>query len=211
MLTELTILRGSCRNINGVLSLALMIIVITTGIFIAPAASILDLNPISLFVCHRWPSFSKPDTILYSFQKVLSFLICHWCSLESSPVLLVVAVSTMTVFKIYLECLKKLYKQALSESTVALYNQLYCINQAGIEVIRPMAGALLGIGFIIVVLCLGCSCWMGYPSTWNLYFNCMNSDCMLFGNGCQFFLSNCQQWTQQSYLRKLEKVYFLHK
>lgn len=128
------------------------IILMIIGTFLAPLGVLLELDPITVSLSLHFPNLSAKSFPVYIIQTVITYLLVQWCTLESTRVYITILLPTIATCHIYLKCLKEIACRRLCGPTLILYNQLYCINQIGIEFVKAVAGAMLGIGFCILVV-----------------------------------------------------------
>lgn len=122
------------------------------GIFLAPAVFLFGVDPYSLFVEYHNLRISKDFYFLYIIQQAAIYIIVQWCTLESTRVYITFLAPALIVFTLYIDCLNTIFTKSLNDAVISLYNQLYCINQAGTETLRTLMGLMFVSGFVLIVL-----------------------------------------------------------
>lgn len=133
-----------------------MVVVLTlVGIFLAPALVMFDIDPLSLKLQHCFSSIHHPSDLFYYFAKIVISLVFQWCTLESARICINVLVPVINFANMYLVCLRRILtaNTGLDEKIVFWYNQHYCIHQRGMDILRKLGGTVMGIGFILILLC----------------------------------------------------------
>lgn len=134
-------------------ALAVTILNMLMGALLTPFALLAGEDPINIIVRTLWPSMSSYYFPIYVVQQLLTYMATQWCVLESCRVYSSTLLPIIIMFHVYLNCLENISKRCLTENTLHLYDQLYCINQIGLEFVRVIAGLLMSIGFLLVVVC----------------------------------------------------------
>ncbi len=93
-------------------------------------------------------SYWIPEYLIYA----LAYILTQWCTLEATRIYIALCIPTMTICNIYLRTLKVIGSSELNIRTLLLYTQLHCINQIGMRVIAKIAGAFMGVGFLLFVI-----------------------------------------------------------
>lgn len=140
-------------NLSGIVAFVVTIMLTILGIVLPPSGIIFGTNPFHLLAKCRYPNLQEKWYMAYVMQKVVTYLIIQWCALESSRVYIAILTPVVVLCNIYLGCLNQILTKPLNDTTLHMYNILYCINQLGIDIIRIAGGALMFFGFWILVLC----------------------------------------------------------
>lgn len=138
-------------DIRSAFVFALAMFVALIGICFPPVMAILGLDPINMFVKIHQPKLLARFDFLYVTVHLLKYIVFHGGVLEMTRVVIVVCVPTILLLKIYDCCTLSISKLGLCSKTLALYNQLHCINQIALDVIRVIAGTFMAGGFAILV------------------------------------------------------------
>lgn len=138
-------------NVTGIMALFVTILLIIIGVFLAPTGFFLGVDPFTLFLDGR-SYWLENNYWEQKIKKLIIWFIVQWCTLESTRMYIAILVPALPFFHIYVSCIKLLFTKKLDEVTVRLYNQLYCINQIGIEVLKVEAGVLMASGFSLIAL-----------------------------------------------------------
>ncbi len=145
------LVKGKQLDINGLLILSLTLILILTGIFLAPIMVLAGLDPFTQ-IARKYYLTLNTGSLRDYVVILLCFVLTQWCTLELSRIYITASIPTMTMFNMYLHILQNIMSRPLNQRTLFLYQQLQLINKAGANMIATVAGAFLGIGFFIFVL-----------------------------------------------------------
>lgn len=150
----------------GVATFILVSIIVLDGIVLPSIAVLAEMDPISLVIRFWFPNLKTLSYPLYLTQQAVTYLFLQWFAMEMARIYVFVYIPAMSVCYIYAKCLKRISSRALNEQTVILYDQLYCINQIGLEYIRIIAGVFMGFGLCFVVFCnwTVITCWAVLPT-----------------------------------------------
>lgn len=129
------------------------IVMTSVGLLLAPFMVLIGVDPISVFINYRFPDFSTNHFPIYLTFKVLDYLIHQFGTLESTRIYLTLFLPAMTLFQTYTNCLTNISNRKLNHTTISLYNQLYCINQVGVDFVKGISGFFLGIGIVLLAIC----------------------------------------------------------
>lgn len=155
--------KGLPYDNTGIMANGLVIIEILCGIFLPPVFILEGLDPPNKLFQYYFPE-QKDNQFLTVPFLLLRMIWGYWCTLELARIYTIFMIPVMTIFSLYFSALESITNRTLSITTVQLYQQLHCINQIGLEIIRTFAGALMTVGTLSLVL----SNWV-IISGWNSF------------------------------------------
>lgn len=165
--------QDSGESKTGLLEFSITIILIILGICFAPFTVFIEVDTFSIFLNTKGLLVASDRFLLHVLQKLVVYVMIQWCTLESTRIYISLLLPLLGIFSIYVACLKNLYDRALSQNVIALYRQLYCINQVGFIIIRYLTGTLMGFGLLLAVCCnrIVLVGWNTFPIS--IYFSCL--------------------------------------
>lgn len=123
------------------------IFLFTSGVLIGPLGVYLNIDTTYVFALLAFPNCASK-----TYFKILRFLLTFWGSLESARSLSTILLPSMSIFSIYISCLKLLKRKFPSMKSIRVYKYLQCTMQIGYTVFQYMAGILINTGFVICVV-----------------------------------------------------------